>query len=163
MPFAFIGLGSNIEPRLENVILALEKLNNFVKIIKTSNLYETEPWGNQNLNPFINGVAKIETDLEPLDLLILLLNIEKQLGRVRTQKWDNRTIDLDLLDYENIEMNAKELILPHPYIQERNFVIIPWYEIEPEWILSNKLKIKDLYFRFYSNQVFKLIKKSPLL
>ncbi len=163
MPIAYIGIGSNIEPRLEYINKGINELQKFVKICKISNIYETEPWGNPNLLPFYNAVLKIETNFLPYELLDILLLIEKQLGRTRTQKWDNRTLDLDILDYEGKILNENNLVLPHPYIQERDFVVIPWYEIENEWILSNHLKIKDLYFNFFSKTILKLVYKSPFV
>ncbi len=163
MPFVFIGVGSNIEPRLEYIHNGINELQKFVKICKISNIYETEPWGNPNLLPFYNAVLKIETDFLPNELLDILLFIEKQFGRTRIQKWDNRTLDLDILDYEGKILNEKNLILPHPYIEKRNFVVIPWYEIEKDWILSNHLKINDLYFSFFPKTFLKLVYKSPII
>lgn len=160
MPFAFIGIGSNIEPRLDYILNSIKELKKIVKICKISNIYETEPWGNPNLLTFYNAVLKIETNFSPNELLQKLLFIEKQFGRTRIQKWENRTLDLDLLDYQGHILNEKNLILPHPYIQERNFVVIPWYEIDEDWILSNNLKIKDLYFQFYSGTNLKIVSKN---
>lgn len=161
MAYAFIGIGSNIEPRLNYILNALRELKNYVNIVKISNIYETEPWGNPNLLTFYNAVAKIETSLSPEQLLKLLLKIENQYGRTRNQKWDNRTLDLDLLDYEGVICNETYLMLPHPFIQERSFVVIPWYDIEKEWILANNLKINDLYFNFFSSIILKSVQKSP--
>ncbi len=157
MPIAFIGLGSNIEPRLDYLKSAIKALEKKVTILNISNIYETEPWGNPNLFPFYNGVMKISTYLSPSELLNALLHIEKQLGRIRTQKWENRTIDLDLLDYENVIFNGNNLILPHPYIQERSFVVIPWFDIDSDWVLSNNLKIKDLYYDFFTETNLKIV------
>lgn len=159
MPIAFIGMGSNIEPRLDFLINALKELKKMVTICKMSSIYETEPWGNPELLPFYNAVVKIQTDFSPHELLELLLTIEKQFGRVRNQKWENRTLDLDLLDYEAIILNEKNLSLPHPYIQERDFVLVPWYEIDKDWVLANNLKIKDLHFNSFSGSVLNLILK----
>jgi 2-amino-4-hydroxy-6-hydroxymethyldihydropteridine diphosphokinase len=145
MPIAFIGIGSNIEPRLKYIFDALEKTKKITEILKISSIYETQPWGNPNLNPFFNAVMKIQTSLTPYQLLENLLKIERELGRKRTTKWDNRTIDLDLLDYENIVLNDTQLILPHPFLHQREFVIVPWFEIQPGWVLANNLKIDDLF------------------
>jgi 2-amino-4-hydroxy-6-hydroxymethyldihydropteridine diphosphokinase len=155
MPIAFIGMGSNIEPRLDFLMNALKELEKWVTICKVSSIYETEPWGNPELLPFYNAVVKIQTNFSPYELLGILLSIEKQFGRIRNKKWENRTLDLDLLDYQGVIFHEENLILPHPYIQERDFVVVPWYEIDKHWVLSNHLKIKDLYFNYFSNSMLK--------
>lgn len=146
MKTVFIGVGSNIEPRIQYIGLASQLLKSFVHGLKCSPIYLTKPWGNPDLNPFLNAVFSFQTELPPHQLLLQLQCIEKLLGRKRTAlKWQNRTIDLDILDYQDSCLQSPELILPHPYIALRPFVIIPWFHLSPEHILANHVTIHQLY------------------
>jgi 2-amino-4-hydroxy-6-hydroxymethyldihydropteridine diphosphokinase len=132
---AFIALGSNLDNPHQQVLLAMEKINNIptCRVIKRSSLYETAPVGYIDQPNFINAVIKIETELSPLDLLHALQQIEMDQGRIRTIKNGPRTIDCDLILYSNINLESEELILPHPRMLERDFVLQPLAEIEPSW------------------------------
>ncbi|MFC3788737.1 2-amino-4-hydroxy-6-hydroxymethyldihydropteridine diphosphokinase [Paenibacillus sp. GCM10012307] len=138
---AFIALGSNMGNRDELLLQALHRLNIHpeVEIQVVSAMYETDPVGFTEQPAFLNMAARIETVLAPLDLLHVMQNIEKELGRVRHERWGPRTIDLDLLHYEGVTMDTEELILPHPRMMERGFVLVPLkdcmsdYEAEP-WL-----------------------------
>ena len=133
MPIAFIGVGSNLGNREVNIQNAFEFLNSSgIKILKQSTIIETEPVGYLNQGKFLNGVIKVETALSPQELLLELKLIEKKLGRVKTIKDGPRVIDLDILLYDDAVLNLPNLIIPHPEIYERDFVLNPLMEIAPE-------------------------------
>ena len=124
-----IGLGTNIEPRLDYLTDAIQKigeLEGVVQIVSTSSIYETEPVGYTEQDSFLNGVIFIETVLEPYELLKVLQELELALGRVRLIRWGPRTIDLDILIYEGVQMDDEKLTLPHPRMHERAFVGLPF-------------------------------------
>lgn len=135
----FIGIGSNLGNRTENCLAALEAISNFTIIKTVSSFYETEPVGNEDQPMFINAVAKVNTLLSPLTLLNSLKSIENQMGRERTERWGPRTIDLDLLFYEDFVLESQELTLPHKHLHKRKFVLEPICEIEP-WLEHPVLK-----------------------
>jgi len=133
MSRAYVALGSNLGDREENLCTALKHLQeNGVEVIKTSTFIETEPYGVTDQPGFVNAVCQIETELVPLELLRLLLSIEQEMGRVRLRRWGERNIDLDLLLYEDAVLESEELTLPHPDMQNRDFVLIPFAEIAGE-------------------------------
>ena len=133
MSRAYVALGSNLGDREENLRAALKHLlENGVEVIKTSTFIETEPYGVTDQPGFVNAVCQVETELAPLELLRLLLNIEQEMGRVRLRRWGERNIDLDLLLYEDAVLESEELTLPHPDMQNRDFVLLPLAEIAGE-------------------------------
>ena len=133
MSRAYVALGSNLGDREENLCTALKHLQeNGVEVIKTSTFIETEPYGVTDQPGFVNAVCQVETELAPLELLRLLLKIEQEMGRVRLRRWGERNIDLDLLLYEDAVLESEELTLPHPDMQNRDFVLIPFAEIAGE-------------------------------
>lgn len=137
----YIGLGSNIGPREENIYKAIRKLNEHpqVKVIKNSALYETEPFGYKQQPAFLNAVIEIETLLEPVALLELCLKIENDIGRVRQTHWGPRIIDIDILLFNEVNSNTDDLVLPHPGLTQRNFVLVPLAEISSNRpIVGNK-------------------------
>jgi 2-amino-4-hydroxy-6-hydroxymethyldihydropteridine diphosphokinase len=144
----FIALGSNIEPRneyLEKAETLIEQLNGVDEIVK-SKIYETKPLGPGSFNYF-NQVFKLKTgNCNPSEFLNELIRIENHLGRKRTIKWGDRTIDLDILFWENEIINLPHLKIPHPEIQNRNFVLEPFMDIDPLFIhpVLNKT-IEKLY------------------
>ena len=130
---AYVALGSNLGDREENLRNALKHLEaNDVRVVKVSTFIETEPYGVTDQPGFVNAVCQVETKLEPLKLLRLLLNIELEMGRVRLRRWGERNIDLDLLLYEDACVVSEELTLPHPDMQNRDFVLLPLAEIAGE-------------------------------
>jgi 2-amino-4-hydroxy-6-hydroxymethyldihydropteridine diphosphokinase len=131
---AFIALGSNIGDREANMKAALELLKQKVKIIKTSNLYETKPMYIEKQNWFLNGAAKIETELPPKELLAFLKKIEKKLGRKPVERNGPRIIDLDILFYNSQVICKGDLKIPHPKMEERAFVLVPLSEIEGDFV-----------------------------
>ncbi len=134
---AYIGLGSNMGRRKKNVAAALNALESTkeIEVITVSKLYETEPVGApDDQGPYINAAAHIRTSLTPLRLLAVCLNIEESLGRKRSIRWGARTIDLDLLCYEQKVVTTPKLTLPHPLMHERRFVMEPLAEIAPDLV-----------------------------
>jgi 2-amino-4-hydroxy-6-hydroxymethyldihydropteridine diphosphokinase len=131
---AYIALGTNMGDRQVNLKIALESLNRLgkVRVVNTSSIYETEPVGFKDQGPFLNMVARIETGLTPIELLKSCLKIEDEIGRKREIRWGPRTIDLDILLYNQENIVAEELIIPHPRMHERAFVMIPLLEINQE-------------------------------
>ena len=132
---AYVALGSNLGDKEANLRRALELLiERGVEIVKTSTFISTEPYGVTDQPTFLNGVCEVRTSLEPLALLHTLLEIEQEMGRVRLRHWGERNIDLDLLLYEDVVMDTPRLILPHPDMQNRDFVLLPLAEIAPELV-----------------------------
>lgn len=132
---AWIGLGGNIGNREEYLDKALEMMKtDGILPVFISSYIETKPYGNVNQNDFINAVTMVETDKSPHDLLKTLLEIERSLGRVREVKWGPRTIDLDILFYEDEIICSDSLTIPHPEIQKRRFVLDSLLEISPDKI-----------------------------
>jgi len=136
MSIAYIGLGSNVGDKADNIKKALEILDQFdgLKIVKVSSFYETEPVGYEDQDWFVNAVAKIETTLTAEQLLSIFKRAEKQIGRKDRVRWGPREIDLDLLFYDQIIVNTNDLIIPHPGLHERAFVLAPLAEIAPDFV-----------------------------
>ncbi|MFI5151087.1 MAG: 2-amino-4-hydroxy-6-hydroxymethyldihydropteridine diphosphokinase [Bacteroidia bacterium] len=131
----FLSLGSNQGDREFFLSRAREEIATIAgKILSVSSVYETEAWGNDELQPFLNQALEIETDLAPEVLLKALLEIEQSLGRERTDiPWQARTIDIDILFYGKLDLKTPALLLPHPFIQDRKFVLMPLAEIAGNW------------------------------
>jgi len=134
----FIAVGSNIEPE-KNIEVALVELKKYVKITAVSNFYKSAPVGNPEQPLFLNGVIKIQTDLKPRELKFdILRKIEEKLGRIRTSdKNADRTIDLDLILYDDLVVDEPDLRLPDPAIRIYPFVAVPLLEIAPDLILPD--------------------------
>jgi 2-amino-4-hydroxy-6-hydroxymethyldihydropteridine diphosphokinase len=129
----FLGIGSNLGDREKSIAQAYGKLEELVgPIFITSNIIETPAWGKKDSPSYLNAVIKIQTSLFPLELIKTVLGIEQELGRVRTEKWASRTIDIDILYFEDWHFSTPSLIIPHPYIQKRAFVLEPLAEIAPD-------------------------------
>ena len=143
----YIGIGSNLGNRINNIENAKYLLKfNGINILKTSSYYETPSWPNQNYPKFLNIVIKSNTKIPPKKLINIFKSIEKQLGRLRTFKNSPRTCDIDIISYGN-KITSKNLIIPHRRMSKRNFVLIPLFEIEPNWIHpKTKKSIKRLIF-----------------
>jgi len=140
---AYIGLGSNLGRKKTNIRRAIKLLskNKDIKVLKISSLYETEPVGYVKQDWFVNAVLKAETNLSPRQLLSLLKGIEKRLKRKKKFiRWGPRTIDLDILLYNNLRLKTKDLVIPHPEMHKRAFVLIPLMELEPNLFHPTKRK-----------------------
>jgi 2-amino-4-hydroxy-6-hydroxymethyldihydropteridine diphosphokinase len=133
LSIVYLGLGSNLGDREKNIHDAVDQLNaSGVKVQKLSTIIETDPVGGPPQGFFLNAVAKAEADLAPTDLLKTCQVIESRLGRVRTDRNGPRTIDIDILLYDDLSINTPELMIPHPRMRERHFVMWPLREIAPE-------------------------------
>ena len=129
----FLAIGSNLGDRFRNIELAKMMLSdNRIKIMKSSSFYETLSWPNIKNPKFLNVVLEIETNLRPLSLLDLCKKIEKSLGRKKSKKNSPRVCDIDILDYGKRNEN-NGINLPHPRLHQRNFVLIPLFEISKKW------------------------------
>jgi 2-amino-4-hydroxy-6-hydroxymethyldihydropteridine diphosphokinase len=129
----FIGLGSNLGERESMIRLALDDLARLpsTTLMRASSLYDTEPVGEVDQPNFLNAVAQLETELTARQVLWNLQLIEKRLGRVRTQRWGPRTIDLDLLLHGHLVVDEPDLKVPHPELTRRSFVLVPLVELDP--------------------------------
>ena len=129
-----IGLGANLGDCKRTLRRAIERVKKIpaVKLLRASSFYESEPWGVVNQPNFINAAIKISTELEPLTLLDELQRIESELGRVRREHWEARIIDLDILLIEGCEISSERLTVPHKFLFERDFALIPLAEIYPK-------------------------------
>ncbi|MBF2482344.1 2-amino-4-hydroxy-6-hydroxymethyldihydropteridine diphosphokinase [Listeria seeligeri] len=134
MAKAFLSIGTNIGERLDNLNSAVSGLAAVeqIKIIKVSSVYETDAVGYEDQVAFLNIVVEIETSFAPVELLDFCLALELELGRVRLFKWGPRLIDIDILLYEDVKLDTEKLKIPHPYMKERAFVMIPLIEISPD-------------------------------
>jgi 2-amino-4-hydroxy-6-hydroxymethyldihydropteridine diphosphokinase len=137
LAIVYLGLGSNKGDWEKSLNLALKELKSLkpIKILKISSIYETEPVGFKAQNWFLNAAVKIKTKLPPLELFYTLQGIERKMGRRRGKRWGPRKIDLDILLYEGIVMKKDKLILPHPEMYKRRFVLIPLIELGVRWKL----------------------------
>ena len=129
----YIGIGSNLGDRQKNIEKAIEQLRHRegIEVIKVSNIYETEPVGGPPEQPkYLNGVLEIETSLEPMALLRVMQDTERELGRKRVLKWGPRVIDLDILTYGDRVIDEPELKIPHPLMGRRDFVQRPLNDIK---------------------------------
>ncbi len=125
-----LALGTNIEPREQYLKDALAKIvDNNLKIILESSVYETPAWGGVADQNFLNMCIEVETELEAYELLDTIQKIELELGRVRKEHWGNRTIDIDIITFNDLSFNDDRLIVPHKYIHDRNFVLAPLVEM----------------------------------
>ena len=143
---AYLGIGTNIGDRLQNLIDTVDALNllPLTKVVEISNVYETEPVGFADQNDFLNIVVSVSTELTSHNLLGAALGIEAGMGRVRTIKNGPRIIDVDLLMYDNEEYNTKTLILPHPRMLERNFVLKPLLDLDLNNSYYSREKLEKL-------------------
>ncbi len=134
----YFSLGSNLGDRAQLLEKALTLLNKEIgNLVSRSSFYETEPWGFSSNHPFLNSCCLCETELLPLEVLHRTQQIEKELGRKRkskNKKYHDRPIDIDLLLCDDLTINTKELTIPHPFMQERRFVLEPLKEIAPDVI-----------------------------
>ena len=127
----YLGIGSNKNHPYFRINTVLRQINRIksTNIVKKSGLYVTKPLGPQAQPNFINSVIEIKTNLEPLELLYELQNLEKLHNRKKTKRWGPRSMDIDILIYNNLIMNTDKLVIPHPGLEYRDFVLIPLYEI----------------------------------
>ena len=154
----YLSLGTNLNNKKQNLINAYQELiKSNIHIIKTSSIYETEPIGLKEQPVFYNMAVKAETSYSPAELLEMILNMEIRMVRERDVKGGPRIIDIDILLYEQMIVEKKDLIIPHPEMHKRNFVLAPLEEIDPDlihpklnkelksFIQENKEKVEKIY------------------
>jgi len=134
MSIAYLGLGTNLGNRKENLSKAIEAISLKMSISKQSSLYETTAWGYTEQPDFLNQVIQVETNLSPLRLLNFLKKTEVELGRVENFRYGPRLIDIDILFYDDLVITTSRLQIPHPMLPERAFVLVPLNEIAPGYI-----------------------------
>ncbi|TDQ59110.1 2-amino-4-hydroxy-6-hydroxymethyldihydropteridine diphosphokinase [Mesocricetibacter intestinalis] len=155
MSLAYIALGSNLHSpvrQLEQALTAIAALPE-TELVSRSAFYLSKPLGPQDQPDYINAVAAIQTSLPPLALLDALQEIERAQGRVRLRRWGERTLDLDILLYEQQIIRSERLTLPHYDMHNREFVIVPLYEIAPDLVLPEGQKLVNLYSSFADHQM----------
>lgn len=161
----FIALGTNQGDKSENLDTAIDKIiEQTGPVLAMSKLYETDAWGLEDQEHFYNLVIAVDTDLTPQALLQKLLDIEKEMGRERIQKWGPRIIDLDILFYKNQIIDTPNLTIPHPDLQNRNFVLIPLLDICP--FMNHPVKnvdVMQLYVDCSDTQEVRLVEEEEVI
>ena len=155
MTLAYIALGSNLnEPiaQLDAAVQAISELSQ-TQLVQVSPYYGSKPMGPQDQPDYVNAVLSIETNLSPLALLDELQRIENEQGRIRLRRWGERTLDLDILLYGNLEMQSERLTLPHYDMQNREFVIVPLFDIAPQLVLPNGSAVRNLREKFAQHEM----------
>lgn len=131
---ATIGLGSNIGDRTGNIARAIELLtaDGAVSVVARSPFYRTDPWGVTDQDWFVNACLAVKTDVSPRELLRRCQAVENEMARVRIQRWGPRNIDVDILTFRDLKINEPDLVVPHPRIAERAFVLVPLKDVAPD-------------------------------
>lgn len=130
----YIALGTNLGDRLANLTNALTSLPPHFKRVRPSRIFETPPWGYADQPAFLNMALHARTDLSPSESLARLKQLEAELGREQTFRWGPRLIDLDILFYDDLILNTPPLVIPHPRLHERAFVLVPLADIAPDLV-----------------------------
>jgi 2-amino-4-hydroxy-6-hydroxymethyldihydropteridine diphosphokinase len=140
-----LSLGSNLGDRVANLQHALDSLieSDVLTDATFSSIYETEPVGGPEQDPYLNAVVRGVTPLEPEHLLTAVHRIENQLGRVREVHWGPRTVDIDILAYNNLALETPDLVIPHPRAHERAFVLIPWNELDAQFVIAGHGTVQE--------------------
>jgi 2-amino-4-hydroxy-6-hydroxymethyldihydropteridine diphosphokinase len=130
---ALIGMGSNVGDKAGNIAraTALLCMDGAVRLVKQSRLYRSAPWGILEQDWFVNAAAAVATELSAHELLQRCLAVEDEMGRVRQQKWGPRLVDVDVLTYRNQTIDTPDLKVPHPFIEQRSFVLVPLLDLAP--------------------------------
>lgn len=141
-----VALGSNLGDKAANIDRAIALLTEAgdVRLLARSGNYATEPWGKTDQDWFVNAAVAVETGLSPRELLKRCKEVERRMGRVETERWGPRIIDLDLLVYRDVTMADSDLVLPHPHIGARAFVLAPLMDIAPDLVIGGT-SVRDLY------------------
>ena len=135
----YLSLGSNLGQKVDYLNNAVDiiKKNDFIHNVKTSSFYQTDPVGYLDQDVFVNIALVLETTLSPYEMLEVCQHVEIELNRVRLIRWGPRTIDVDIILYDDITMDDEALSIPHPRMKERAFVLVPIFELEPELKINN--------------------------
>lgn len=161
MSIAYIALGSNLNmpiAQLQSALKAMDRLPQ-TKLLNVSSFYQSKPLGPQDQPDYVNAVACIETQLQPIELLDALQYIENEQGRVRLRRWGERTLDLDILLYDDLQLQSERLTIPHYDMKHREFVMIPLQEIASELILPCGDRVTNLAIQFAQHNMQKLSEK----
>jgi len=141
----YLALGSNLDNRLANLKQAVSALSPQMEVQAKSPVYETPPWGYENQPKFLNQVIKVKTYLEPEPLLKHIKRLEITLGRKASFQNGPRLIDMDILLYDDLVLNTSSLVIPHPHLHERGFVLLPLMDIDPDLMHPvNKKSIREM-------------------
>ena len=142
---ALIGIGSNVGDKVGNIARAIDLLcaDGAVRLVAMSRLYRSAPWGILEQDWFVNGAAAVATDVTPHDLLQRCLAVEDAMGRVRSVKWGPRLVDVDVLTYRGKTIDTPDLKVPHPFIEQRSFVVVPLLDIAADEAVRGRT-VKDL-------------------
>lgn len=130
----YLGIGTNLGDRYANLQEAVAQLGKRVTVTAVSPVYATEPWGETDQPPFLNACVAAVTDLPPRELLVVVKDIEREMGRTPTRHWGPRVIDIDILFYNRLVVHEPDLAIPHPRIPERAFVLAPLADIIPDYV-----------------------------
>ncbi len=146
MALAYIGLGANLDQPQQQLKQALRELAHLPEssLVAQSSLYHSKPVGPQDQPDYVNAVALIETELEPLALLDALQQLEQDHGRIRKRHWGERTLDLDIILIDDQIIDSERLQVPHPFAQQRSFVLFPLSEINPQLTFPNGMSLEQL-------------------
>jgi 2-amino-4-hydroxy-6-hydroxymethyldihydropteridine diphosphokinase len=142
---AYLGLGSNLGDRLGNLQAAVDGLERAVgvRVVASSRVWETAPVGPPQPD-YLNAVLRVETELSPVDLLAACRGVEEDLGRIRRERWAARTIDVDVLLFDARTVDEPDLVVPHPRLIERAFVVLPLLELDPDPVLPDGRRVRDV-------------------
>jgi 2-amino-4-hydroxy-6-hydroxymethyldihydropteridine diphosphokinase len=141
---AVLALGANLGDRAATLQAALDGLRAQTRVIAVSAIYETAPVGGPPQPDFYNAVALVDTTLTPQNLLAVAHSLEAAAGRARHEHWGPRTLDVDVLAYDDMRSDDPELTLPHPRAHERAFVVLPWLEVEPDGLIGGHGTLAEL-------------------
>ncbi|OOR98472.1 2-amino-4-hydroxy-6-hydroxymethyldihydropteridine diphosphokinase [Haemophilus paracuniculus] len=153
MKIVYIALGSNLANPVEQLKQAVSSLQKLDAGLRVSPFYGSKPLGPQDQPDYVNAVVEIRTDLPACTLLDELQRIENEQGRVRLRRWGERTLDLDILLYGDEQIETERLTVPHYDMHNREFVIVPLYDLNPDLILPNGTSLATLYRQFQDHQM----------
>lgn len=142
---ALIGVGSNVGDKAQNIARAIDLLcgDGAVQLVATSRFYRSEPWGILEQDWFVNAAAAVATDMPAHELLRRCLAVEDDMGRLRKVKWGPRLVDVDVLTYRGQTIDTPDLKVPHPFIEQRSFVLVPLLDIAPDEIVRGQ-RVREL-------------------
>lgn len=158
MKTVYIALGANLGDPVQTLTDLLERLEQCPELcqVTCSSFYRSAPMGPQDQPDYVNAVLRAQTDLAPLALLDFLQALEDEFGRVRSRRWGARTLDLDLLLFADLELQHPRLMVPHPGLTERDFVLVPLAEVAPELCLPDGRRVASLLANLASHDLVKI-------
>lgn len=146
MSIAYLSLGSNLGDRLNYLVQGMRHLcaGGEIRLEQVAPVYETAPWGKTDVPAYLNTAVKVATDLPPRDLLARCQAAEQACGRVRLERWGSRTLDVDMVLFDRLVLQAPDLEIPHPRMAERAFVLVPLLQLDPDLQLPDGRRLADL-------------------